>query len=126
MKPPAPPSMYVSVPGVPSNKSCFSCCWSTKAGKEMHLERGPIPVPPNTFDFMKPTNWIELVSLTLEFIQMASFALQRDPYASSNKDEDAPTFFPTASPSVGITVNSAGDDDEIAFWGKDLFEVFAQ
>jgi hypothetical protein len=119
-KPPTPPKMYETVPVSPSRLG-FLCRKSSSAGSppETRLEKTPVPVAPNTFDLKKPANWMELLSLSLEFFQMASFALQRDPYSSSG-GEDALAGVPTASPTAG---SGSGDDDGSDFWGTDLFEV---
>lgn len=131
VKLPTPPTMYVRITdtGEIGQKpccylGCFSCCMRKNNGQSnTRMEKTVPPKPPNTFDFKKPANWIELFSLTLEFVQMASFALQRNPYTSTGDDADAPTMAPTASSSIGVDTASASDDDEVKFWGISLFEV---
>ena len=129
IKPPNPPQMYVSVSknGDGGKKpccflGCLSCCRQDTSGAcDTRIEKVVPPKPPNTFDFKKPANWMELFSLTLEFVQMASFALQRNPYTPGEDDDSSLTVPPTASPSVGV--NAVADDDDISFWGTDLFQV---
>lgn len=129
--PPPPPLYKVVSDETKSSKNCCAgvcfCCPNSDASvgePSTHLEKTPIPMPPNTFDFKKTANIIELLSLTLEFVQMASFALQRNPYSSSSDEDDVPTLAPTLSPSLGFSDAVGDDDDEVKFWGQDLFEVY--
>jgi hypothetical protein len=127
---PKAPSMYYEEEIKPSNegikKLLTSCCSGSGGEKEsvpresntrVKKQTTP-PLAPNTFSFANPMNLIELLSLTLEFFQMASFSLQNNPYESSN---ESPTPSPTPSPS-GYSEESLTDSIP-NFWGKKLFQV---
>lgn len=134
VKPPTPPTLYKVVHDktLPRKTkccglTCLSCCTYSESGDDVqktHIEKTTQPAAPNSFDVRKPGNWIELASLSLEFFQMASFALQRNPYISSNDDdENLPSPAPTVSPSAGVGSAPAVGDDDTDFWGTKLFEV---
>ena len=81
-------------------------------GRHPRYKKTSVPYPPNTFKFTAASNVIELCSLTLEFLQMASFALQSSPYSVDNTDDGG--------------AGGTGDDDaneESSFWGAKLFKV---
>ena len=51
--------------------------------KKMVVKVPPPPQVPGSFSLMKPSNLITLLSLALEFFQMATFPLQNNPYATT-------------------------------------------
>ena len=138
---PKAPSMYYTEEVKPSKEGIkgflTSCCSSSslksksssKLGSEEISNResnntivvkkktNP-PLPPNTFSLKNPMNLIELLSLTLEFFQMASFSLQTNPYEPNN---NFPTPAPTPAPSG--YVEESPIDSIPDFWGKKLFQV---
>jgi hypothetical protein len=126
--PRAPPMYYEEAQPSSSNegikKFLCSCCSGGKdevprESTTRVVKRTTPPLPPNTFSFANPLNLIEVLSLTLEFFQMASFSLQNNPYDST--DNKSPTPSPTPTPS-GYTEESLVDSIP-NFWGKKLFEV---
>jgi hypothetical protein len=76
----------------------------------------PRPKPPAAFDYTNPSNLMELASLTLEFFQMATFALQNNPYESTGND-------PTAAPTTAPSASDESSDASTSFWGPNVFEV---
>ena len=115
---PKAPSMYYEE--ADSTKNCLSCMKLTAdKPNSMIKKKTPIPNTPNKFDMYMPANMIELASLTLEFFQMASFALQNNPYVATNP---VPTAMPTMAPSVSPTT-SAGSSSSSEFWGTEIFNT---
>jgi hypothetical protein len=104
-------------------KFLCSCCSGGKGelsqGRTTRvMKKTTPPLPPNTFSFENPMNLVEVLSLTLEFFQMASFSLQNNPYDST---DNSPTPFPTPAPSGGTEESLT--DSIPSFWGTKVFEV---
>jgi hypothetical protein len=59
---------------------------------------------------------MELASLTLEFFQMATFALQNNPYESTINE-------PTAAPTMAPSLSEESSTASTSFWGPNVFEV---
>ena len=130
---PSAPEMYY-METVEENKSTLSsltsCCRSSNDksfdilnSEDLVDEKGlvrrkvkkktPVPVPPNTFT-KSAANIIVLLSLSLEYFQMAFFSLQSNPLDGDSREADSGVVFaPTASPTVEL------DDD---FWGAKVFD----
>ncbi len=124
--PHAPSMFYEETIRLPETKTIrsflFSCCLGTDktdlSRQSVTLKKKTTPpLPPNTFSFQNPMNLIELVSLTLEFFQMASFSLQTNPYENSDR---LPTSAPTPSPSGYF---EEPEDSIPDFWGEKLFQI---
>jgi hypothetical protein len=77
-------------------------------------QKTEIPLPPNTFKFTAAANIVELLSLSVEFLQMASFALQSSPYSVNNDDDGSST----------APVDDNDDEESSGFWGEKLFKIF--
>jgi hypothetical protein len=123
---PPPPKLYVDISSnAKTNELSTTYSWCSCFGKNKHSNTGrnvsgngsektktqPPPVP-NTFLWNSPANILELLSLTLEFWQMASFSLQNDPYYN-NTDDDG----------TGASDNDDDDTGPSHFWGKKLFQT---
>ena len=134
---PAAPDMYYEedVDEDPSARSCVSKCLPLGGKKEAFVSlenagdvsmdqscatqkvkrKTAVPIPPNTFT-LSAGNMVVVLSLIVEYFQMASFPLQSNPLDgdSDEASSDGPgAGFPSASP----TVEPASD-----FWGSKMFD----
>ena len=134
---PAAPDMYYEedVDEDPSARSCVSKCLPLGGKKEAFVSlenagdvsmdqscatqkvkrKTAVPIPPNTFT-LSAGNMVVVLSLIVEYFQMASFPLQSNPLDgdSDEASSDGPgEGFPSASP----TVEPASD-----FWGSKMFD----
>ncbi len=109
VKPPKAPPMYYTE----EQKKSWWCCSGTSQ-EIPPQKKTSIPTSPNAFNFYAPAHLMELSSLALEFIQMATFPMQNNPY-----DNNVPTAMPTPAPSF-TQPNQATVDK---FWGTRIFEA---
>lgn len=108
-----------------SGCSLFCCAltgMSNSKKEQVVKKKTTVPSVPNIFKFTAPSNLIEIASLSLEFLQMASFPLQNDPYQISSSSDNSPTSSPTQSPFAGGAAKDISNDDDI-FWGQKLYEI---
>ena len=93
-------------------------CWGCfpKKGKGAGgAEAVKPPVPPNTFLWTNPSNMVEITSLVLEFVQMASFSLQINPYHNSSSSDD--------DTNKALTDDVEDENSSNQFWGEHLFRT---
>jgi hypothetical protein len=97
------------------------CCFSQSQLQEDTEKQSQVDdIPPfrSYFDVKSLSGLLLIGSLSLEFFQMSTFALQSDPYADGSSSDSSSTSTSSATPNT-----SSLDESKHTFWGSQVFEV---
>ena len=126
IKPPKAPNLYSSdidkgdIYEIDSTISRVLCCCFGGGLHDKKLEDTK-PLYRSKFVLLSIGGVMLLGSLTLEFIQMATFALQNNPYSDGGLPSDQVST--TSSSGSGIYTNVTSFVTDVDFWGADIFQV---